>query len=80
LRWKWLYFNRVFQHDNALAFTATTGIPTLDQIKGLYDTAMAILGKPQEHITAADLKGIADQAGDYLKDAEADGNVRFHRI
>jgi predicted KAP-like P-loop ATPase len=58
-----------------LAFTATTGIPTLDQIKGLYDTAMAILGKPQEHITAADLKSIADQAGDYLKDAEADGNV-----
>jgi len=58
-----------------LAFTATTGIPTLDQIKGLYDTAMAILGKPQEHINAADLKGIAEQAGDYLKNADVDGNV-----
>ena len=63
-----------------LAFTATTGIPTLDQIKGLYDTAMALLGKPQEHITAADLKGIAEQAGDYLKDADAEGNVPAQRI
>jgi hypothetical protein len=56
------------------AFTAATGIPTFDQVKGLFDTATAILAKPQEHLSLEDLKGIAEKAGDFIKDApeEAD--------
>lgn len=51
------------------AFTAATGIPTFDQVRGLYDVATAFLAKPQEHISKEDLRGVAEQAGAFLKDA-----------
>jgi len=56
------------------AFTAATGIPTFDQIKGLYDIATAFLAKPQDHISKDDLKSIADQAGDFIKDTPQDSD------
>lgn len=51
------------------AFTAATGIPTLDQVKGVFDAASALLAKPQEHISLEDLKSVAEKAGKYINDA-----------
>ncbi|AVH40323.1 Qat anti-phage system ATPase QatA [Agrobacterium tumefaciens] len=51
------------------AFTATTGIPTFDQVKDLYDVATSFLAKPQDHVSIEDLKGVAEKAGEFLKEA-----------
>ena len=51
------------------AFTATTGIPTFDQVKGLYDVATSFLANPQDHVSIEDLKGVAEKAGEFLKEA-----------
>lgn len=51
------------------AFTAATGIPNFDQVKGLYDVATSFLAKPQDHVSIEDLKGVAEKAGEFLKEA-----------
>lgn len=51
------------------AFTAATGIPTFDHVKGLYDLATSFLAKPQEYISIDDLKGVAEKAGEFIKEA-----------
>ncbi|WP_028220995.1 Qat anti-phage system ATPase QatA [Paraburkholderia oxyphila] len=51
------------------ALTAATGIPTFDQVTGLYQLAKSFIAKPQEHITAEDLKSAAEKASDFIKDA-----------
>lgn len=51
------------------AFTAATGIPTVDQMKDFYGLATSILAKPQDHISIEDLKGVAEKAGEFVKDA-----------
>ncbi|QUT04503.1 NTPase KAP [Sphingobium phenoxybenzoativorans] len=56
------------------AFTATTGIPTFDQVKGLYDVATSFLAKPQDHVSIEDLKGVAEKAGEFLKEAPAESD------
>lgn len=56
------------------AFTAATGIPTLDQVKSLIDMATSIVSKPQEHLSLEDLKGVAEKAGKFLKEAPQDGD------
>ncbi len=56
------------------AFTAATGIPTFDQVKSLYDVATAFLAKPQDHLSIEDLKGVAEKAGDFLKEAPDDSD------
>lgn len=56
------------------AFTATTGIPNFDQIKGLYDVATAFLAKPQDHISVDDLKEIAEKAGEFIKHSPKDSD------
>lgn len=61
------------------AFTAATGIPTLDQIQGLYGVVTSFLEKPQEHVSIDDLKGIAAKAGDFIKEApEESENLPEH--
>ncbi|WP_068635430.1 Qat anti-phage system ATPase QatA [Thauera butanivorans] len=50
------------------ALTAVTGVPTLDQIKGFVDVANAVVSKPQEHLSLEDLKGVAQKAGEFLKE------------
>lgn len=67
----WLKLARM---AGGFAFTATTGIPTFDQVKGLYDMAAGFLAKPQDHVSIEDLKGVADKAGDFLKEAPDDTN------
>ncbi|SFJ75131.1 Predicted P-loop ATPase, KAP-like [Bosea sp. OK403] len=51
------------------AFTAASGIPTFDQVKSLYDVATSFLAKPQDHVSIEDLKGVAEKAGEFLKEA-----------
>lgn len=65
---------KVARKAGGFAFTAFTGIPTLDQLRGLYDGASAILAKPQEHVSAEELRGFAEKAGEYLKDAKEEGD------
>ncbi|MFP3247168.1 MAG: P-loop NTPase fold protein, partial [Paraburkholderia sp.] len=51
------------------ALTAAIGIPTFDQVSGLYQLAKSFIAKPQEHITAEDLKSATEKASDFIKDA-----------
>lgn len=51
------------------ALTAATGIPTLDQIKGFFETATSIIAKPQDHISVEDLKSVTAQLSEYVKEA-----------
>jgi predicted KAP-like P-loop ATPase len=65
---------KVARKAGGFAFTAFTGIPTLDQLKGLYDGANAILAKPREHVSAEELRGFAEKAGECLKGANEEGD------
>lgn len=56
------------------AFTAATGIPTFDHVKGLFDMASAIISKPQEHLSLEELKVVADKAGQFIKEAPQDAD------
>lgn len=67
----WLKFAR---KAGGFAFTAATGVPSFDQFRSLADGARSMLGKAQEHLTADELKTFAEQAGDYLKEAEKEGD------
>jgi len=65
---------KVAKKAGGFAFTAATGIPTFDQLKGLWDVATSIIAKPQEHITHEELKAVADQAGECIKEAKAESD------
>lgn len=52
------------------ALTATTGVPTFEQAKGLYEAASAFVSKPREHVSPEDLKAVAEKAGEYVKGAK----------
>jgi predicted KAP-like P-loop ATPase len=60
---------KLARQAGGFAFTAATGIPTFDQVKGLYDLATSFLSKPQEHISIEDLKSVASKAGEFIKSA-----------
>ena len=60
---------KIARKAGGFALTAATGIPTFHQMKDLYGIATSILAKPQDHISLEDLKGVAEKAGEYLKDA-----------
>ncbi|MDE3021533.1 MAG: AAA family ATPase [Pseudomonadota bacterium] len=63
---------KIARKVGGLAFTAATGIPHPDTLKDLYAAVSGLVGKSAENITGADLKSVADQAGQYLKEAEPD--------
>ncbi|MDR3105144.1 MAG: KAP family NTPase [Yokenella regensburgei] len=63
---------KVAKKAGGLAFTAFTGIPNLEQIKGIYDFATSLLSSPQDHISAEDIKAFASKTGDFIKDAGDD--------
>lgn len=58
-----------------LTFTAFTGIPTFDQIKGMYELAADFLSAPQDKLSAADFKAFAEKAGGFIKEADTDSNT-----
>lgn len=65
---------KVARKAGGFAFTAATGMPSFDQIHSLAEGARALLGKAQDHLSAEELKGFAEQAREYLKEAEKDGD------
>lgn len=62
---------KVARRMGGLAFTATTGIPTLDQLEGVLATAKGFVGKAGE-FSAEDIEGFISKTEGYLKDAEPD--------
>jgi len=60
---------KIARKAGGFAFTAATGIPTFDQMKDLYGLATSVLAKPQDHISIEDLKGLAEKAGEFVKEA-----------
>jgi hypothetical protein len=57
-----------------LVLTAATGIPTLDQVRGVVDTVTSFLAKPQDHISVEDLKDVAAHAKEFVKDASEEAD------
>lgn len=55
-----------------MAFTAATGIPTLGQLQDVVETITAFVQKPQDHVSAEDLKKFAAEAQQFLKEAPKD--------
>lgn len=63
---------KLARKTGGLALTAMTGIPSLDQVRGLFDLATNILQHPLEHITPADVKSAVTKASDFIKEAPGD--------
>ncbi len=59
---------KVARKAGGFAFTAMTGIPTMDQLKGVYDLVTSVVVNPTDHVSKEDLRGAAEKIGDYLKD------------
>ncbi|MEI7230196.1 Qat anti-phage system ATPase QatA [Pectobacterium carotovorum] len=53
-----------------LAFTAFSGIPTLDQLKGVMDFASDLISKPQDTLSVDNIKAFVGQASNFIKEAE----------
>lgn len=51
------------------AFTMATGIPTIGQLTSLVDVATGLLSKTKD-VSAEDLKGFVEHAGEYIKKAD----------
>lgn len=61
---------KLARKTGGFALTAFTGIPTLDQLKGAYEVASGFLAKPQESVSAEDIKSFAEKMGDFFKGAD----------
>ncbi|WP_081893152.1 MULTISPECIES: Qat anti-phage system ATPase QatA [unclassified Serratia (in: enterobacteria)] len=57
------------------AFTSFTGIPTMEQLKSVYEIATGMLKKPQNNISIEDMTKFAGMAGDFIKEADADAET-----
>lgn len=55
-----------------LVITAATGIPTVEQLRDVVETVTAFVQKPQDHVSADDLKKVAAEAQGLLKEAPKD--------
>lgn len=55
-----------------LAFTAVTGIPTMEQLKSVYELASGIVKNPEGNISVENIKQFACLAGDFIKESGAD--------
>ncbi len=65
---------KVAQKAGGFAFNAFTGMPTLDQARGLLGTVTSFLSKPQDQITVEDLKDIAAHAQELVKEEAEDAD------
>lgn len=61
---------KVAQKTAGLAFTATTGIPSPDLLKSLYEGLSGLAANPGQVLIAENLKSVTEQAGGLLKAAE----------
>jgi len=55
-----------------LAFTAISGIPTLEQLKGVVDLATGLITNPQDTLSVDNIKAFVGQAGGFIKEAETE--------
>lgn len=53
-----------------LGLTALSGIPSIDLIKGAVESITTFAQNPGEHLSVESLKGLAEKAGGFIKDAE----------
>jgi predicted KAP-like P-loop ATPase len=65
---------KVARKAGGFAFTAATGIPSFNQIHSLAEGARALVEKAQDHLSAEEMKGFAEQARAYLKEVEKEGD------
>ncbi|ODB38091.1 NTPase KAP [Pseudomonas mosselii] len=63
---------KVARKAGGFALTAMTGIPTMDQLKGVYDLVTSVVTNPMDHVSKDDLKGAAEKIGDFLKEGGDD--------
>lgn len=61
---------KVARKAGGFAFTAMTGIPTADQLKGIYDLVTSVVTNPSDHISREDLTGAAEKIGEYLNEGK----------
>ncbi|MES2960809.1 MAG: Qat anti-phage system ATPase QatA [Pseudomonadota bacterium] len=66
---------KVAKKAGGLAFTAFTGIPTLDQIGDLLSAAKSQLGNPSELATEDNIKAVASATSSLLKDKSENHNI-----
>jgi predicted KAP-like P-loop ATPase len=64
---------KLARKGGGLAFTAMSGIPTVDQVKDFRDFATSLFAKPQDHLSIEDLQELTEKAGGFLK-KESGGN------
>lgn len=70
---------KLARRTGGMALTATTGLPTLEQAKDLYNLAAAFVAKPQDHVSKVDMVEMAEKAGDFIREApKDDGNLPEH--
>lgn len=63
---------KIARKTGGLALTAFTGIPTMDQLKGVLDIAAGLISNPQETLSAEGIKAFVGKAGDFIKEADAE--------
>ncbi|HFP9376526.1 TPA: Qat anti-phage system ATPase QatA [Raoultella ornithinolytica] len=63
---------KLARKTGGLALTAFTGIPTMDQLKGVLDIAAGLISNPQETLSAEGIKAFVGKAGDFIKEADAE--------
>lgn len=65
---------KVARKAGGFALTAVTGIPTMDQLNGLYESASKFITKPHENVTGEDIKSFAEKAGEFLRAPDETGD------
>ncbi|WP_017739334.1 Qat anti-phage system ATPase QatA [Pseudomonas sp. CBZ-4] len=61
---------KLAKHAGGLGFTALSGIPSIDQLKGAVESISAFVHNPGDHLSIENLTGLAERAGGFIKDAE----------
>lgn len=61
---------KLAKQAGGLGLTALTGIPSIDQLKGAVESITAFVQNPGDHLSIEGLKGLAEKAGGFIKDAE----------
>jgi len=61
---------KLAKHAGGLGFTALSGLPSIDQLKGAVESISAFVHNPGDHLSIESLTGLAETAGGFIKDAE----------
>ncbi|MGL6244283.1 Qat anti-phage system ATPase QatA [Pseudomonas sp.] len=61
---------KLAKHAGGLGFTALSGLPSIDQLKGAVESISAFVHNPGDHLSIESLTGLAERAGGFIKDAE----------